>query len=229
MRSFVLAVRSNIVIVGEEDEKEEHGHRISVLCSGWDSELHRFFPPRKWSIPLSGLSTTQSSLFLPLMSSHLIRLNLVTGNTTVVAAESVATYENGEIEPYILLAGSSSLAMALLDISRHKFTIVAQLEYHREDSSPKIECLLTNGPTAIASLPGKIFVMYPHHVRDSHHDKNENKTVEPLWNAYVLNIDEVHLGADVRLLFAHDGNTACTPEAVLGIRNVSKDIISHQQ
>ncbi|XP_057839860.2 uncharacterized protein LOC131049802 isoform X2 [Cryptomeria japonica] len=197
----VLAVGSSLLVLGEEGEKP---CSISVYCSDWDDHLQKFLPPLKWSIPLKD-------------------------NMRVVAAESVANYASGEIEPYIVLSSCSALAMGLLDISKNKLTIVAQLTYHEENSSAKLECLLTNGPTTIALVSGKILLMYHHHVRDSKHFHDEYKAVEPMWIAYILNIDQICVDADIRLLFAHDGNSACTPEVVLGISNVSKSLMSCQR
>jgi len=88
------------------------------------------------------------------------------------------------------------------------------------------QCLLTNGPTIVASMWGKILVVYPNYVwvikhGDQFHSSvfwGEYKDVEHSWVTYIVIFNEIINGTNVKVLFSHDGTVASTPEVVFGNR-----------
>lgn len=97
-------------------------------------------------------------------------------------------------------------------------------------------CLLTNGPTIVASIWGNILVVYPNYVGDIKHGDQchrskfwgEYKDVEHSWVTYIVNFNEIINGANVKVLFSHDQTTASTPKVVLGTNSACMEIMSPQ-
>lgn len=209
---FSMALGTKLVLLGQR----KSGQDISVVCTQWDYDTDRFLPPRKWIIHVSD-------------------------KKELLAADIVGNYETGELQPYVVVANRSALAIGVLDIFEDSFTIVTEVpissDFWNEDPSAKIKCLLTNGPTIVASMCGKILVVYPNYVGDIKHGDQchssefwgEYKDVEHSWVTYIVNFNEIINGADVKVLFAHDGTAASTPEVVLGTNSACMDIMSPQQ
>jgi hypothetical protein len=209
---FSMTLGTNLVLLGQQ----KSGQDISVVCTQWDYDIDRFLPPRNWVIHVSD-------------------------KRELLAADIVGNYDTGELQPYVVVGNRLALAIGLLDILNDSFAIVAEVpftsDFGNEDPSAKIKCLLTNGPTIVASLRGKILVVYPNNVGDIKHGDQYHsskswsgyKDVEHLWVTYIVNFNEIIDGADVKVLFAHDGTTASIPEVVLGMNSARMDIMSPQQ
>eukprot|EP01018_Ginkgo_biloba_P016458 Gb_41043 [translate_table: standard] len=110
--TFSLAMASHVLFL-----RQLRGHHVSVSASEWDYQADRFLPPRNWSIKASG-------------------------NLRLLAADIVADYETGELQPYLVLGSYSTLVIGFLDISEDKFAVVAEIpiasDFTDNDSSAKL-------------------------------------------------------------------------------------------